>query len=120
MKVKGFYGNFYQAELGEAEMMHCVEVEDLLSVFSNKELEAGFKLYHTSGPRTPSGYLRKPAGGDLHKFLMDIRGRAHKRAEKPIRAEPPADDLSPEEWAEKRQRANDILSNAGFNLRAGK
>ena len=111
VKLKAFYGGFYQTAMGENEMLQISEVVDLLAVFTNEEIQHGLQQYHIAGPRTQAGYLRKPAAGDLYQFLMNIRGSKPQ----PDKSEPEPEIDAP--TSEQKRRANELISNLGFSKR---
>jgi len=105
-------------------MLQVSETVELLAVFTNEEIKTGLMEYQISGPRNATGYLRKPAPGDLYNFLMVIRGKAmiaeNPRAEMPnaVKDTTPV-NLKPID-PERKAQADQILKDAGFAMRSGK
>ncbi|PCJ24127.1 MAG: hypothetical protein COA96_10300 [SAR86 cluster bacterium] len=90
--------------------MLCVEIVDLLSVFSNDEIKNGLQQYQIAGPRNQNGYLRKPAAGDLYQFLMNERGKAR------MESKPPEEEPAPIKRVTQDQRER-IAKELDFPLR---
>jgi len=95
VKIKMFLGQFYQRELGDAEMLLCKEYVDLLDTFTNNQINDGIREYQKNGPRSQQhDKLLKPASGDLYRFIV---GNTYKSTPKP--PQPPlkahCEDITP-------------------------
>ncbi len=96
-------------------MLQASEVVELLAVFTNDEIQNGLLQYHISGPRTAAGYLRKPAGGDLYQFLMNLRGKAEAEAWLATRIKStPKSNTRKHPTPEAKQRMAELVKQAGY------